>query len=34
MLAAEKGFPPVSPDYSAQSLFGASKKSQQSIGLI
>jgi hypothetical protein len=31
MLAAEKGFPPVSPDYSAQSLFGASKKSEQSM---
>jgi hypothetical protein len=34
MLAAGKGFPLVLPDYSAQSLFGASKKSEPSMNLI
>jgi hypothetical protein len=34
MLAAVKGFPLVLPDYSAQSLFGASKKSETSMSLI
>jgi hypothetical protein len=31
MLAAGKGFPLALPDYSAQSLFGASKKSEPSM---
>jgi hypothetical protein len=33
MLAAGKGFPLALPNYSTQSLFGASKKSEPSMNL-